>query len=82
MKTMKYIYIYIYIDIYIDVYLFLHYKYMFLPLMVLPKLIISESEVKSWTVAYQAPSSMEFSRQEYWSGLPFKWTLFNWLKGK
>jgi len=24
-----------------------------------------------WTVAYQAPSSMEFSRQEYWSGLPF-----------
>ena len=39
------------------------------------------SEVKSlsrvrlfatpWTVAYQAPRSMEFSRQEYWSGLPF-----------
>ena len=24
-----------------------------------------------WTVAYQAPPSMEFSRQEYWSGLPF-----------
>ena len=24
-----------------------------------------------WTVAYQAPSSMRFSRQEYWSGLPF-----------
>ena len=23
------------------------------------------------TVAYQAPSSMEFSRQEYWSGWPF-----------
>ena len=23
------------------------------------------------TVAYQAPPSMEFSRQEYWSGLPF-----------
>ena len=39
------------------------------------------SEVKSlsrvrlfatpWTVAYQAPQSMEFSRQEYWSGLLF-----------
>ena len=39
------------------------------------------SEVKSlshvwlfatpWTVAYQAPQSMEFFRQEYWSGLPF-----------
>ena len=24
-----------------------------------------------WTAAYQAPQSMEFSRQEYWSGLPF-----------
>ena len=24
----------------------------------------------SWTAAYQAPSSMGFSRQEYWSGLP------------
>ena len=23
-----------------------------------------------WTVAYQAPSSMGFSRQEYWSGVP------------
>ena len=24
-----------------------------------------------WTVAHQAPLSMEFSRQEHWSGLPF-----------
>ena len=24
-----------------------------------------------WTEAYQAPQAMEFSRQEYWSGLPF-----------
>ena len=24
-----------------------------------------------WTVAHQAPLSIEFSRQEYWSGLPF-----------
>ena len=24
-----------------------------------------------WMVAYQAPPSMGFSRQEYWSGLPF-----------
>ena len=24
-----------------------------------------------WTVARQAPLSMEFSRKEYWSGLPF-----------
>ena len=39
----------------------------------------SESEVAQscptlcdpWTVAYQAPQSMEFSRQEYWNGLPY-----------
>ena len=24
-----------------------------------------------WTLAHQAPLSMEFSRQEYWNGLPF-----------
>ena len=42
---------------------------------------VSSSEVKSlspvrlfatpWTVAHQAPLSMGFSKQEYWSGLPF-----------
>ena len=27
--------------------------------------------VTPWTVSYQAPPSVEFSRQEYWSRLPF-----------
>ena len=27
--------------------------------------------VTPWTAAYRAPPSMGFSRQEYWSGLPF-----------
>ena len=27
--------------------------------------------VATWTVACQAPLSMEFSRQQYWSRLPF-----------
>ena len=27
--------------------------------------------VTPWTAACQAPLSMEFSKQEYWSGLPF-----------
>ena len=45
------------------------------------KPVIMYSEVKSlsrvqlfatpWTVAYQAPPSMGFSRQKYWSGVPF-----------
>ena len=26
--------------------------------------------VTTWTAAYQAPLSMGFSRQEYWSGVP------------
>ena len=32
--------------------------------------VVSNS-VSPWTVACQAPPSMEFSRQEYWTGLPF-----------
>ena len=44
-------------------------------------LVLKSSQVKShsrvrlfvtpWTVAYQAPQSVEFSRQEYWCGLLF-----------
>ena len=28
--------------------------------------------VTAWTAAYQAPPSLGFSRQEHWSGLPFR----------
>ena len=31
---------------------------------------VSDSAIP-WTVVPQAPLSMEFSRQEYWSGLPY-----------
>ena len=31
--------------------------------------VVSDSATP-WTVAHQAPLSMEFSRKEYWSGLP------------
>ena len=33
--------------------------------------VTSDSLRPPWTVAYQAPPSMEFPRQGYWSGLPF-----------
>ena len=33
--------------------------------------VVSDSFATPWTVAHQAPLSMGFSRQEYWSGLPF-----------
>ena len=32
-----------------------------------------------WTAAYQAPLSMGFSRQEYWSGVPFSMNLLQVL---
>ena len=32
--------------------------------------VVSDSATP-WTAAHQAPLSMEFSRQEYWSGFPF-----------
>ena len=33
--------------------------------------VMSNSCATPWTVAHQTPLSMESSRQEYWSGLPF-----------
>ena len=33
--------------------------------------VVSDSCVTPWTVAHQAPLSMGFPRQEYWSVLPF-----------
>ena len=32
---------------------------------------VKQNEMSPWTIACQAPPSMEFPRQEYWSGLPF-----------
>ena len=32
---------------------------------------VGSDSATTWTVAHRAPLSMEFSRQEYWSGLPF-----------
>ena len=31
-----------------------------------------------WTAAYQAPPSMGFSRQEYWSGVPLPSPIISW----
>ena len=45
----------------------------------------------SWTAAYQAPPSMGFSRQEYYSGVPLpsllpdlgdRISLFSWIEGR
>ena len=41
--------------------------------------VMSDSLWPPWTVAHQGSLSVEFSRQEYWSGLPFPspWDLSN-----
>ena len=36
--------------------------------------------VTPWTVAYQAPPSMGFSRQGYWNGVPFPSPIVCWRK--
>ena len=37
----------------------------------LSHLVVSDSFGTPWTVPCQTPLSVGFSRQEYWSGLPF-----------
>ena len=40
-------------------------------LLLFSRQVVSDSTATLWTVAHQAPLSMGFPRQEYWSGLPF-----------
>ena len=56
----------------------IHKKLNIISLCVCVCLVMSNSATP-WTVAYQAPLSMRFSRQEFWSGLPFPtpWNLPN-----
>ena len=56
-----YMYIYAYVCIYIYTYICAVPIYS----------VMSDSFVTSWIVAHQVPLSMGFSKQEYWSGLPF-----------
>ena len=37
----------------------------------MPACSVMPDSATPWTVAHQAPLSMGFPRQEYWSGLPF-----------
>ena len=53
----------------------IYYSLLFLIVLLLILLVCMLSHVQlfvnPWTVACQAPLSMKFSRQNYWSGLPF-----------
>ena len=43
----------------------------FMLLLLFSHSVVSDSLVTPWTIAHQAPLSMRFCRQEYWSRLPF-----------
>ena len=45
--------------------------YLYIKVKVSESLSRARLSATPWTVAYQAPPSVGFSRQEYWSGLPF-----------
>ena len=45
--------------------------YIYIYIVVVKSLSRVQLFVTPWTAAHQAPQSMGFSRQEYWSGLPF-----------
>ena len=47
------------------------YIYVYMYVYMLSRLSHVQLFVILWTVSRQAPLSMGFSRQEYWSGLPF-----------
>ena len=50
--------------------------------------VMSDSFATPWTIAHQAPVSMEFSRQECWSGILFSssrprgWTQISCITGR
>ena len=66
-----YIYIYAYVCVHVcicvHIYTYIHI-YVCMKVKLLSRIRLF---VTPWTVAHQAPPSMGFSRQEYWSGLPF-----------
>ena len=47
------------------------YRYLRMLVCVLSHSVMPDIPVTPWTVAHQAPLSMGFPRQEYWSRLPF-----------
>ena len=60
------VYVYIYIYIYIYTYIYIYGVCVCVCTLSGVRLLVTP-----WTAARQAPLSMGFSRQEYWSGLPF-----------
>ena len=62
---------FLFLILYINIYIYIHlYACIYTDICVLAKSLQSYTTlVTLWTIAYQAPLFMRFSRQEYWSGL-------------
>ena len=50
-------------------YLFIFFDYLKIYFLCVSRSVVSQLFATLWSEAHQAPLSMEFSRQEYWSGL-------------
>ena len=60
------------INIYIlKLYIYIICKYIYIIYVKVKSLSRVQLFATPWTVAHQVPLSMEFTRQEYWNGLPF-----------
>ena len=47
------------------------FSLIFILLLLFNHQVVSDTFATPWTIDHQAPLSMGFPRQEYWSGLPF-----------
>ena len=72
------LYMCVYIYIYIYIYILVLPLYCYQPISLHPRAHML-SHVTPWTSARQTPLAMDFSRQEYWSGLPFPSLLYYFL---
>ena len=75
-QSPKYMHVSIHIYIFhkgkICIYIYVYTcMYAYMLLLLFSHEVVSNFSVTPWTVVHQAPLSMGFSRQEYWSGLPF-----------
>ena len=73
--THKYIYVHVYVCMYIDIHTYIHTHVcvcvcVCIQLLLFSCKVVSDSFSTPWTVAYQAPLSIGYPKQEDWNGLP------------
>ena len=77
-QSSDYICDYIHLYLYISISTYLYLFYLVFWLLLLSSFSRARLLATPWSAAFQAPPSMGFSRQEYWSGVPLPSPVF-WL---